>query len=153
MTRLKIIPLAAAALVVSAGVALGFNAMPSAADDGLDRASDAADRDLPARPTSIDLPDQAPDTAPVTETEQVDPALLPDAASHGSDVSTFATGEDPTPDTNFGADVSAVARDNHGQETADTHRPADAGKPAVAGKPDGAGQPSDPGPPDEPGRP
>jgi len=147
MTRLKILPLAAATLVVSAGAALGFSALPSAAGPGLERASDAADRNLPARPTSIELPDQAPDTAPAVETEQVDAAELPDAASHGAAVSEFATGEDPTPDTNFGADVSAVARDNHGQQTADTHKPAD------AGKPDGAGQPADPGKPDEPGRP
>jgi hypothetical protein len=147
MTRLKTLPLAAAALVVTAGVALGFSALPSAAETSLDRASEAAGRDLPARPNSIAPPDQAPDVAPVIETGPLDPADLPDAANHGSEVSAVATGDDPTPDTNFGADVSAVARDNHGQETADRHKPAEAGRPDEAGKPD------EPGPPDEPGRP
>jgi hypothetical protein len=62
-------------------------------------------------------------------------------------VSAVANGDDTTPDTNHGADVSAVARDNHGQATAAQHRPADAGKPASAGKPEGAGKPDDPGRP------
>jgi hypothetical protein len=155
MTRLRNVPLALAALAVSAGVALGFNALPLAAGPGLERAGDASGRTLPARPASIDTPDGAP----VAEPEILDPSVLPDAAdlpdaaSHGAAVSAVATADDPTPDTNFGADVSAVARDNHGQDEAEAHKPADAGKPSDVGKPDGAGKPSDPGKPDEPGKP
>jgi len=149
MTRLRNFPLAVAALVVSAGAALGFSALPSAAGPGLDRAGDASGRTVPARPASID----APEVAPAAEPEILDPSVLPDAAdlpdaaSHGAAVSAVATAEDPTPDTNHGADVSAVAKDNHGQGEADAHKPAD------VGKPDGAGKPSDPGQPDEPGQP
>ncbi len=78
---------------------------------------------------------------------------LPDAATHGADVSTVATSDDPTPDTNRGADVSAAAKDNHGQIVAASHKPAEVGKPDNAGKPEGAGQPDDPGKPTDPGAP
>jgi hypothetical protein len=73
-------------------------------------------------------------------------------------VSTVATSDDPTPDTNRGADVSAAAKDNAGQKIAADHRPAnvppaDAGAPEGAGVPDGAGAPEDPGQPEDPGAP
>ena len=74
----------------------------------------------------------------VVTSDEVDP---PDAATHGADVSTVATSEDPTPDTNRGADVSAAAKDNHGQAVAASHTPAEVGKPEHAGKPEGAGRP------------
>jgi hypothetical protein len=80
-------------------------------------------------------------------------ADLPDVASHGTDVSVAARAEDPTPDTNRGADVSAVARDNHGQSVAASHKPEGVGKPDGVGKPEGAGQPTDPGIPADPGAP
>lgn len=143
MTRLRNLPFAVAALVVSAGAALGFSALPSASGPGLDRAGDASGRSVPARPASI----EAPEAAPAVEPEILDPSVLPDAAdladaaSHGAAVSAVATAEDPTPDTNRGADVSAVARDNHGQVAVDAHRP------------DGAGKPDDVGPPTDPGKP
>ena len=155
MTRLRNLPLALAALAVSAGAALGFNALPTAAGPGLERAADAAGRVVPARPVSVEAQPVAPATEPDTTHVSLlpDAANLPDAASHGAAVSAVAKADDPTPDTNHGADVSAVARDNHGQDVAAAHRPADAGKPADTGKPDGAGKPSDPGKPDQPGRP
>ena len=143
MTRLKTIPLAVAAIVVSAGAVLGFAALPAASGPGLDGAGEAAGRSLPARPESNDAPDAAPAADPEANDAPDVPeaADLPDAASHGAAVSTVATGEDPTPDTNKGADVSAVARDNHGQTVAGAHKPDAAGKPADAGKPDDTGKP------------
>ena len=136
MTRIRNVLLALAALAVSAGAALGFNALPSAAGPGLDRASEAAGREVPARPAAPGAPAAAPETDAVEVAEDAAPAAeLPDAAAHGAAVSTVATGEDPTPDTNRGADVSAVARDNHGQATAADHKPATAGKPDERGRP------------------
>ena len=151
MTRFRAPAIAIAAVAISAGTALAFSALPDAASNGLDNAMEKSGRTLPARP--VELP------AAVDLTQLDAAADLPDAAAHGVDVSTVATGDDPTPDTNRGADVSAVAKDNHGQETAAEHRPADAGppadagKPAGAGKPGGAGQPEDPGQPTDPGPP
>ena len=145
MTRLKSFPLAVGVLIVSAGVAFGFATLPSAAGPGLERVSEAADRTVPARPASIDAP-----AVDVVTSNEVD---LPDAATHGADVSTVATSDDPTPDTNKGTDVSVVAKDNHGQDVAASHKPAEAGKPDHAGKPDGAGQPDAPGKPADPGPP
>jgi hypothetical protein len=132
-------------VAISAGTALAFSALPDAASSGLENAAKKSDRTLPARPAELPT---------VVDTTQLDTAEdLPDAAAHGVDVSTVATSDDPTPETNRGADVSAAAKDNHGQETAAEHRPADAGKPAGAGKPEGAGQPDDPGQPTDPGAP
>lgn len=146
MTRFRAPAIAIAAVAISAGTALAFSALPEAASNGLDNAREKSGRTLPARPVEL------PTNVNVT---QLDAAAedLPDAAAHGVDVSTVATGDDPTPDTNRGADVSAAAKDNHGQETATEHRPADAGPPAGAGKPEGAGQPEDPGQPADPGAP
>ena len=132
MTRIKAVPVAIVVLALSAGAAFAFSNLPNAASNGLDKATEMTDKDLPARPAEVppvDLPDAVPQSQTLSAED------LPDAASHGSDVSTVATGDDPTPDTNRGADVSAAAKDNHGQATA-------------AGKPDSAGQPDDPGPPD-----
>ena len=152
MTRFRSITIAAAVLVLSATAVAAFSDLPDAASNGLVTASEASGKTLPARPAE----------PPAHTTQSLDSTVaadLPDAASHGADVSAVATGDDPTPDTNRGADVSAAAKDNHGQEVAAEHRPADAGKPADvgapdgAGKPEGAGQPADPGRPEEPGPP
>ena len=164
MTRLRSLPLAIGALAVSAGVVAAFTVLPSAATNGLDKASDASGRTVPARPADVPAP-AAQDAA------DAEAVTLPDAAGHGTEVSTVATGEDATPDTNCGADVSAAAKDNHGQTVAASHRPATAGKPEGAGppedvgkpggvgkpdgagRPEGAGQPEDPGMPADPGAP
>ncbi len=165
MPRFRSLAIAVAALSLSAGSALAFTALPDAASKGLDRATQASGKTVPARPASPAGPPA--DEAPAVDTEQPAdaPADLPDAAQHGAAVSAVAKADDLTPDTNHGADVSAVARDNHGQATAADHRPADAGPPADhgkpdsagkpdgAGKPEGAGQPADPGKPDDPGAP
>ena len=169
--RFRSLAIATVALSLSAGAAFAFTDLPEQALEGLGIAS-GHDRELPARPETLPTPADA-DTRVATDS-QVDLAAedLPDAASHGSDVSAAAKADDPTPDTNRGADVSAVAKDNHGQEVAADHKPADvpppdpgqpadAGAPEGAGKPDGAGQPistshsqpADPGPPDGAGKP
>ena len=152
MTRFRALAIAIVALAISAGAALAFSALPDAASNGLEIAGEKSGRTLPARPAELPT---AVDMTPLDAAA----ADLPDTAAHGVDVSTVATADDPTPDTNRGADVSAAAKDNHGQETAAEHRPADAGppvqagKPAGAGKPEGAGQPDDPGQPTDPGPP
>ena len=147
MTRTRSVVAAIAAVAVSAGAVAAFPALPDASSNGLDKASSAADGPVPARPDGIDVPPTG------TELDVVPAADLPEAASHGVDVSTVATGDDPTPDTNRGVDVSAVAKDNHGQAVAAEHKPADAGRPDGAGKPEGAGQPAEPGQPEDPGPP
>ena len=149
MTRLKSIPLAVGGLVLMAGSVAAFAALPDAAAPGLQKATDASGKTVPVRAVPADAPAvNAPAVdAPAAEPAEVPPTDLPDAAAHGSAVSTVAKAEETTPDTNHGADVSAVAKDNHGQAIATTKKPADAGKPA------GAGKPADPGKPDEPGRP
>ena len=146
MTRFRAPAIAIAAAAISAGTALAFSALPDAPSNGLENATQKSDRTLPARPAELPT---------VVDTTGLDAAAedLPDAAAHGVDVSTVATSDDPTPDTNRGADVSVAAKDNHGQETAAKNRPADVGKPEGAGKPDGAGQPDDPGQPTDPGAP
>ncbi|HET7471973.1 MAG TPA: hypothetical protein VFJ71_02505 [Candidatus Limnocylindrales bacterium] len=146
MQRLRNAPLALLVLAATTGVA-GAASVPAAASTGLGVAADHAGGTVPVVPDARDtdhVPDAAPDAAP---------ADAPTADNHGAAVSAVATGDDPTPDTNRGADVSAVARDNHGQATAADHRPADGGRPDGAGKPDGAGAPADPGKPADPGRP
>jgi hypothetical protein len=144
MPRLKSLPLAFGVLALSAAAAYGFATMPSAADPGLDKATEASGQILPARPAAPGPP--AADV--VTNEAHVPLADLPDAAGHGADVSSVAKSDDPTPDTNKGADVSAAAKDNAGQAAVASHRPAGAGKPEGAGKPDDPGAPADPGPPD-----
>jgi hypothetical protein len=140
--------LSAAALAASAGAAFAFTSLPSAAGPGLERASDASGKTLPARPDTAGaptLPEQAGGDASDNDAGPAEAGAPTD--THGAAVSAVATGDDPTPDSNRGVDVSAVARDNHGQATAAEHRPAD------AGKPDGAGKPADPGKPTDPGKP
>lgn len=146
MIRLRSVPIAVGVLALSAGVVAAFNTLPEAATVGLEKATETSGRALPARPA--ELPTTLQVQAP--EVEAVD---LPDAATHGTAVSTVATSDDPTPDTNRGADVSAVAKDNHGQTVADSHTPETAGKPDGAGKPDEPGIPADPGAPDGAGKP
>jgi len=144
MQRLKSIPLAVGALVLAAGTVAAFPTLPEAAGPGLQKASDASGKTVPVRAAPADVPPVAPVADPA---EAPDVDALPDAASHGAAVSAAAQAEDTTPDTNHGADVSVVARDNHGQTTAAAHRPETAGKPADVGKPE------DPGKPDNAGRP
>jgi hypothetical protein len=153
MTRLRSLPVAILAVFVSAGVVAAFT-IPSAASNGLATASEHSGKTLPAVPTTTGTT-----LAPTVDAPTAPPADLPDAASHGVAVSAAAQADDTTPDTNHGADVSAIARQNSGQAIAATHRPAAAGRPAVVGKPAtvgksaGAGQPADPGVPADPGPP
>jgi hypothetical protein len=141
MTRLKSVPLAIGGLVLAAGTVAAFTAMPDVAVPGLQKASDASGKTVPVRAAPADVP-----PAPAAEPADA-PADLPDAASHGAAVAAAARAEDTTPDTNHGADVSTVARDNHGQATAAQRKPVTAGKPDVAGQPEDPGKPDDPGPP------
>jgi hypothetical protein len=147
MTRLRSLPVAILAIFVSAGVVAAFT-IPSAASDGLATATKHSGKTLPAVPTATGIT-----VAPTADAPTAVPAELPDAASHGAAVVAAAQADDTTPDTNHGADVSAIARQNNGQTIAATHRPAAAGKPADVGKPAGAGQPADPGIPADPGPP
>jgi len=151
MSRLRSLAVAISVLALSAGAVAAFTDLPEAAWNGLTKANAVSDQTVPARPA--DLPGSVD-----TQSTDLSAEDLPDAANHGVDVSTVATSDDSTPDTNRGADVSAAAKDNHGQDVAADHRPADvppavAGAPDGAGKPDGAGQPADPGQPDDPGAP
>ena len=145
MTRMRSLGIAFVALMLSAGAVAAFNTLPDQAWTGLNKANDVSGQSVPARPA--ELPNPAADRLDLTTQD------VPDAASHGVDVSTVATADDPTPDTNRGADVSAAAKDNHGQSVAADHRPTDAGAPDGAGKPEGAGAPDQPGQPDDPGAP
>jgi len=147
MKRLAI-PFAAGVLAVTTGAVLAFNPLPDEAGPGLERAAEHAGRTLPARPA--DLPNGALATVQAVLKAAADGA---EAAAHGAAVSAAAKAEDTTPDTNHGADVSAVAKDNHGQATAAEHKPDGVGKPDGAGKPDEPGVPDDPGAPDGVGRP
>ena len=143
MTRLKSVPIAIGGLVLAAGTVAAFTALPDAAAPGLQKASDASGKTVPVRAVPADVPPAAPILEPADA-----PADLPDAATHGAAVSAAAQAEDTTPDTNHGADVSLVARDNAGQDAVSAHKPATAGKPADVGKPDDAGRPENPGKPD-----
>ena len=138
MSRLKSIPLVIGGLILMAGTVAAFTALPDAAAPGLQKATEAAGKTVPVRAVPVDAPAVV---APAVAPEEAPAADLPDAAAHGSAVSTVATAEDTTPDTNHGADVSVVAKDNHGQATAAEHKPADVGKPDGVGKPEGAGKP------------
>jgi hypothetical protein len=133
---------AAAALAASAGAAFAFTSLPTAAGPGLERATDASGKTLPARPDTAGAP-TLPEAAggDASDSDAAPAAAGAPTDTHGAAVSAVATGEDPTPDTNRGVDVSTVARDNHGAATAAQHRPADAGKPADPGKPTDPGKP------------
>lgn len=157
MTRIKSIPFAIGAVILSAGSVFAFTAMPSAATPGLTKAGAASGQTVPARNATdandqgadIDVNDQGEDTdvdAPETETPDTDApdgdsetGDGPEAGSHGALVSAVAQAPDTTPDDNHGADVSAVARDNHGQANAAANKAAHVKhtnkKPAHAGKP------------------
>lgn len=137
MTRLKSLPLAIGAVVVSAGTVLAFSALPDAAATGRANATSHSGQTVPARPTEPGAP------AGKTVTVNTPTAVTPDAptGNHGAVVSAVAKAADTTPATNHGADVSAVAMANHGQTVALAHRPADAGKPADPGKPQAPAKP------------
>ena len=150
MTRIKSIPFAIGAVILSAGSVFAFTAMPAASGPGLAKASTASGHTVPARDAS-DNGDQGQNTdadAPETETPDTDApdgdtgtGDAPAAGTHGALVSAVAQAPDTTPDTNHGADVSAIARDNHGQATAAAQKAAhvktntNSKKPAHAGKP------------------
>jgi hypothetical protein len=157
MSRARSLTIAIALLALSAGAVAAFTTLPDAAWNGLNKANDVSGQTVPARPA--DLPGSVD-----VQSIDLNAEDLPDAASHGVDVSTVATSDDSTPDTNRGADVSAAAKDNHGQSVASQRKPAgvppadpgppvDPGPPEGAGKPAGAGQPADPGQPEDPGPP
>ena len=160
MPRLRSAPIAVLALLATAGVVAAAS-LPDAAAKGLAIARQHAGHPVPvvpeARPdavtTNVDAVDEETHEADAAERD------APDAAAHGAAVSAVATADDATPDTNHGADVSAVARDNHGQAIAAEHKPSGAGKPETVGKPasvgapEGAGTPDDPGKPADPARP
>ncbi|HSL76678.1 MAG TPA: hypothetical protein VK867_07025 [Candidatus Limnocylindrales bacterium] len=162
MTHLKAIPFALAALVVTAGAALAFTDLPDQARAALDRASEHADRDLPARPATLPVPADT-HAGVAADTQEVAAQDLPEAAHHGAAVSAAAKPADPPADTDHGKDVSDVARDDHGAATAEEHKPAAAGPPEGAGQPEAPGPPEsvdipdaapeDPGPPTDPGKP
>ena len=149
MKRLKSVPLAIGAVALAAGTAAAFAAMPEAplVPDSRRRATHPARPCQSARcrlcvPRPLPLPSclrrRLTDSARCrrgTDTERMSPPQRRPG--------------DTTPDTNHGADVSAVARDNHGQATAAQHRPANAGKPDGAGKPANAGKPAGAGKPDD----
>jgi hypothetical protein len=155
MTRIKSIPMAIGAVILSAGSVFAFSALPSAATPGLTKAGTASGKTVPVRTVSdannqgedIDANDQGEDTdadAPETETpdtEAPDTGDAPKTGTHGAAVSAVAQAPDTTPDTNHGADVSAVARDNHGLTTATAKKAAhlktgtSTKKPAHTGKP------------------
>ena len=84
MTRLRSIAVAIAVLALSAGAVAAFTALPDAASPGLNKATEVSGKALPARPA--ELPTTV-DTQLVVTAED-----LPDAASHGVDVSTVAKG-------------------------------------------------------------
>jgi hypothetical protein len=142
MTRLKSVPLAIGGLVLMAGTAAAFAALPDAATPGLQKATEVSGKTVPVRAVPVDAPTV---DAPALEPAEAPVVDLPDAASHGSAVSAVATAEDSTADTNHGSDVAAVAKDNVGQATATEHKPAAAGKPADIGKPADLGRPDAPG--------
>jgi hypothetical protein len=146
MTRLRSVPIAVGVLALSAGVVAAFNTLPEASTAGLEKATGASGRELPARPAELPAPLQV-------QAENIEAVDLPDAAAHGAAVSTVATSDDPTPDTNRGADVSAAAKDNHGQTVAAEKKPEGPGKPEGAGQPEEPGAPADPGAPDGAGKP
>src|SRR4029450_5955735 len=127
MTRLKSIPLAIGGLVLMAGTVAAFAALPDAATPGLEEATEMSGKTVPVRAVPADAP--AVDTSAIEPEEapaEAPTGDLPDAASHGAAVSGVATAEDPTPDTNRGADVSTVAKDNAGQDAVAAHKPATA---------------------------
>jgi hypothetical protein len=136
-------------VALSGSAALALEPLPEQAAPGLDRATEASGKTLPARPASVPADDLR--VAIRAAFDLV--AAAAEAAEHGAAVSAAAQAEDTTPETNHGADVSAVARDNHGQATAAEKKPADAGPPSGVGKPEGAGQPDLPGVREDPGAP
>jgi hypothetical protein len=148
MRRIKSIPIAVTAVALSAGAVLGYAALPAASTPGLTNATEHSGRTVPARPAAVDTAPTVTDDEAVNATgpEAEDAAApeaedAPDAATHGTSVSEVAKAPDSTPDDNHGADVSAAAKVNHGQEVSAAHKPGDAGKPADAGKPEKPGHP------------
>jgi len=151
MARVRSLVVAIAVLALSAGAVAAFTTLPDAAWNGLNKANDVSGRTVPARPADV------PVSVDVQSTD-LSAEDLPDAASHGVDVSTFATSDDPTPDTNRGADVSAAAKDNagpghRGRQSSSQGSACRCRGTEGAGVPEGAGAPEDPGQPEDPGAP
>src|SRR3954453_8992457 len=103
MKRLKTVPMAIGAMALAAGTVAAFSTLPDAAGPGLQKASDASGKTAPERA----IPDGVPPPSPAVEPAVVEPAVaLPDAGSHGATFSAASRAEYPTPDTNYGADLS-----------------------------------------------
>jgi hypothetical protein len=132
---LRALLVAAAALVVSAAVALASNT-PAASVDGLTTASDASGRTVPA---DVALPSHVPDVTAnahaavggTLETQSAEGTAVDCSASvdeegatddgvasstHGDAVCTAAQGNTPDGYDSHGAYVSQVARDNAGAD-------------------------------------
>jgi hypothetical protein len=139
--RLRAILTALAAVALTAGVALAARpetAPPAAADDGLDRASDAAGRTVPAVvEVPVEAPDvdeeEAPEATPTAEDEEDEEAATR-PENHGWFVSQAAQAETPAGYDNHGAWVSSVARSDEGKPEAAADGEATAGDAGATGK-------------------
>jgi len=84
MTRLKTIPVAVAALLLSAGAVFGFATLPAAATKGLDNATEKSGHTVPARPATVNAPPAAvPDTNAADEDADSEDAAAEDATNRG----------------------------------------------------------------------
>ena len=105
--HLRSLLVATGLLVLTAGLAVGHE-LPTAADEGLGTASEAAGKTVPVRP---DAP-----AAPVVEgAENAAPAAAERKPNHGLSVSEAATAETPDGFDNHGEYVSSVARGDAGK--------------------------------------
>ena len=103
-------------LVLTAGLAVGHE-LPSAADEGLDTAAEAAGKTLPVRPDHPAAP-AVTDTDDAEGAENAAPAAGERKANHGLSVSEAAKDETPDGYDNHGQYVSSVARDDAGKPEA-----------------------------------
>ena len=129
VTRVRALFVALTILALTAGIVAASHSalsLPSAADDGLDRAAEAAGKTVPVADPVVEAPpvvqqadegtDEPGDKAPANQVA----AEHPD--NHGKTVSEAATGPTPEGSGNHGQYVRTVATDNHGQEVAAERR-------------------------------
>lgn len=137
--RLRSLLTAFAAVVLTAGVALAARpdtAPPAAADDGLDRASDASGLTVPmvvAAPLATpggEEEEEAPEATPSADDEDGDGRPM----NHGWFVSQAAQAETPAGYDNHGAYVSSVARSDAGKPDAAPDDEESAGAAGATGK-------------------